>query len=151
MDEKLKLMYEENARIHRYYQEWRYRILIRVGIVIAATFLISIQLYEYEGAREFIPYLCFFPSSTALVSFIMDTKNKSMINYCEEAGAIIERKMFGYDQNLSKAFFFSQQHKNNQGYKALYSYNIVLSIIYLSIFFGGICVFFVMKSKEVFM
>lgn len=127
--ESIRLAYEENARIHKYYQDWRHRILTRFALTVGFVIVAGTNVYEHVEIRTWaISTLFGLLGGSGIACMAMDARNWRMINAAERAGAELEVKMFGED--LAKKLFFYFENDANRGVKSLHTYNYMLATIY---------------------
>ena len=127
--ESIRLAYEENARIHKYYQDWRHRILTRFALTVGFVIVASINVYEFSEIRTLaISTLFGLLGGSGLACMAMDIRNWRMINAAERSGAALELRMFGED--LAKKLFFCFEDNANRGWKSFHTYNCMLAVIY---------------------
>lgn len=117
--------YEEVSKLMDTFFEWRYKIMNRFFIGIAAIF-ISIQwMYSTKiNHLVFIPLLL--GGIFSIITALMDRVNQRIINTCYQVGKDTEQKMFstpGLYSYLSNDFL-------NKKTRMLISYRIILQILY---------------------
>jgi hypothetical protein len=126
------LLYQENALFHRYDVEWRYRVMSRFFLMLAALLLVSRWLWEIQK-YEFLWLPFFFISVLSLCFFLLDRRVVSQITVSARVAARLEKLIHprgGHFVGLSKAGRHIPGRRH--GSITIVSYSFVLGFIYMS-------------------
>jgi len=126
--EALKTAYEENARIYRYYLDWRHKVLTRYSISLGVcAYLCKEVIASQSISNGALVVIFIFMSFVSLACAMMDEKNKRMIDIAEKAGAKFEEILI--KDQIEFSFFSNeaqQMDKNFLSYHTIVTFRRIL-------------------------
>lgn len=145
-DALLKL-YEENGKLFFTFIEWRYKIMNRFFLALAALFFTVQWMYGKSNLIEFIFIPFLIGSVFSVFLALMDNVNQRVIVNCFRIGSDIEKKLISFD-GIYK-FFLKDFHIKES--KKMLTYRLILQILYFGcaiiLLIGA--VYFYLKFKVV--
>lgn len=87
----LKLLYEENARMFRFYLTWRQLLLAGYFTILAALALgYKWSLSEASAYSSMFPFV---GSGISILFWALDYRNRQLYKHSSEAGAMLEQEL----------------------------------------------------------
>jgi hypothetical protein len=89
-NEKLDLLYQENAKVAAIFWEWRHKVMTAFFAVIAALFALAGWFYQQSELRTLLFAPLALGAIFCLASFALDFRNAAILRECYRIGEEIE-------------------------------------------------------------
>jgi len=119
-------LYEETGKLLSTFFDWRYKIMNRFFLMLAAIFVSVQWMYSTPSTKHlmYIPFLL--GGILSILLAMMDRVNQRIINNCYKSGLAAEEKLFSIPGIYAH---FDTDFKNTKTRKTL-SYRVLLQVLY---------------------
>ncbi|HEX7314362.1 MAG TPA: hypothetical protein VF297_10590 [Pyrinomonadaceae bacterium] len=94
-NEKLDLLYQENAKVAAIFWEWRYKLMASFFAVSAALFALAGWFYQQSELRVLLFAPLALGAIFCLTLFVLDFRNAAILRECYRIGEELEIKLYG--------------------------------------------------------
>lgn len=94
-DEKLHLLYQENAKVAAIFWEWRYKLIASCFAVSAALFALAGWFYQQTELRVLLFAPLALGAILCFTLFVLDFRNAAILRECYRIGGELEIDLCG--------------------------------------------------------
>lgn len=122
---KLLAEYAATDRMLHVFFEWRYKVMDRFFLAVAATFLM-VQWLSEKGPQRYAPVAFLVGAAFSVFAALMDMVNQKIIDHCYVSGSATEARLGIHEGILSRLHKeFGRGH-----FKSRLSYRRILAWLY---------------------
>ncbi|MFX0134292.1 MAG: hypothetical protein ACFFDN_11675 [Candidatus Hodarchaeota archaeon] len=137
----IEVLYQENSLFHRYDVDWRYRIMSRLFVTIAALLYVAKWIWECNDSliKSYLFLPIFLISILSLTFYLLDRRVVSQITVSSKVALHLEKALYkkgGHFTGLSEAGRITPGKHGNK--RAIISYTFLLGFLYLFTFLSSL-------------